>query len=184
MPSSPGEMVDGQGDRAAGFSLVEVLVATAIAAGLIVGLGVLLTNVGGLGSRAEENNRVLEALVEINAFRALMSAPAAVIVTAASASGFVIGPDPTEQQPVQSAQVFFSGATEETRLQYTRGNASAAVDLSVFEAISIEYLAGSAQTFAWQQALLDDSEVQAVRLVLRRAGRTWRPLIWMGGGYR
>ena len=184
MPSLPGEMRAEPGDRAAGFSLVEVLVAIAIAAGLIVGLGALLTNVGELGSRAEENNRILEALVEINAFRAFVSTPAPAIAVQASTSGFVIAPDPGEQQPVQSAEISVAGANTEAELHYARGDASAAVDLSAFESISIEYLSVSAQTFAWQQALLADSEVQAARLVLRRGARIWRPLIWMRGEYR
>lgn len=184
MPSLPGEMRDEPGDHATGFSLVEVLVAIAIAAGLIVGLGALLTNVGELGSRAEENNRILEALIEINAFRTFVSTPAPVTLTQASTSGFVIAPDPAEQQPVQSTEISVASATAEAKLHYTRGDASAAVDLSAFESISIEYLSVSAQTFAWQQALLADSGVQAARLVLRRAGRTWRPLIWMRGEYR
>jgi hypothetical protein len=65
-----------------------------------------------------------------------------------------------------------------------RGKASSPVNLSAFESISIEYLVASVQIFRWQQALLADSDVRGARLVLRRAGRVWRPLIWMRGEYR
>jgi hypothetical protein len=53
------------------------------------------------------------------------------------------------------------------------------VDLSAFDAISVEYFAPSAQSSLWQETLPSDSIISGARLVLRNGVRVWRPLIWM-----
>lgn len=167
----------------AGFSLVEVLVAVAIISGLIMGIGALITNVAELSSRTEATSRIMAALIEVNTLRGLAGAEIAVTATRPTSIGFDLEPQPGGQRPPVPRKFFLNGAGAKVQLEYASGDARAAVDLSIFEAISIEYFVPSAQTLLWQDTPLD-SAIAGARLVLRYGARVWRPLIWMRSEYR
>ncbi len=163
----------------AGFSLLELLVALAIAALVAMVIGGLFVVTATLRGRVAETARIEAALVDLQGLTQVMSSDLGLHLERASPAGFDLAPA-TADAAATTVGFRLIGAAASSVAQLTRKTLVAAASLSTFEDVGLEYLvskpAGGAD---WERQ--PDSTVAPVgaRLLLKLHDRVWRPLLWI-----
>jgi len=158
----------------AGFSLVEVLVALAIVAGLMVGIGALTGTVTSRTARARDAETILTTLIEVEGAALSLGQSRADRLLVALPDRFDLSPD---------AHAKLTRSDQAMRFELDNASATSRLDLSVFDTASLEYLSPSAASL-WSATPPDLAAVTGIRVILRHGSRTWRPLLWLRDRYR
>ncbi|OEO31855.1 hypothetical protein VW23_014355 [Devosia insulae DS-56] len=164
----------------AGFTIVELLVAVAIASLLVIGIGALFAIGGQVRDRAADNAAVQAALIELQALATLATSEVGLAIATPSAAGFALTPLETGRPELDGWEVRLTQAAPDLRLELRRRSNVSSVDLAAFDAVGIEYLVVDSQSPAWTGgASVAGAEARAVRLRLTLGSRVWRPLLWI-----
>jgi hypothetical protein len=161
----------------AGFGILELLIAVAIGSLVIVAIGGLFAVGLEVRDRADLNAGVQATLIELQALAGLAASDIGMIATSASPGGFALvgSIDPNLTVTVRLQTIAASA-----RVELSRGDKTSSVDLSVFEAAAIEYLATSSQPGRWSDAAgVGANQMRGARLRLTSGIRVWRPLLWI-----
>lgn len=152
-----------------GFSMVEMLVALAIAALLAIASGSLIALGAGTKERVEDVAQIEAALVSLNSIAALAASELHDRIEVADADGFSLS---GEGQPLRFD-------LKAKLLGLRDGDAQNQVDLAAFDTARFEYLVDEPQGGRWLDGRsTSQRELVGARLTLRHGSRTWRPLVW------
>lgn len=168
----------------AGFTIIELLVAVAIASLAVIGIGALFAIGSQVRDRTSDSAAVQATLIDLQALAALADSEVGLTVGTPSAVGFDLLP--TEPNGRRSAgwQVRLVGAASDIRVELRRANDATSVDLAAFDAVGIEYLVVGSPPPVWTGgASIGGADVRAARLRLVLGPRVWRPLLWIPGAY-
>jgi prepilin-type N-terminal cleavage/methylation domain-containing protein len=164
----------------AGFSLLEILVALAIASLVAMAIGGLFALTGTLRTRLSETAQLEAALVDVQGLAQLLSAEIGLRLADPAADGFeLVRPDPIAgNQPAPLAQLRLA---QGKRLEVTQATRVATAEVVAFESTGLEYLVRApGGAMKWQPASAANSAAPiAVRLRLVLRDRVWRPLLWV-----
>jgi prepilin-type N-terminal cleavage/methylation domain-containing protein len=166
----------------AGFSLVELLVALAVASAVIVGLGAIFVFAGELRSRTSEVAAVDSALVDVAVLGLQVERFAKAGIVVKSRTQFDLVPLADADHVLS-----FTLSSEDRSLDMDRPTLSfdgspqrTSVDVSVFDVAQFEYLLDDAGVPRWTAAESQPpTEVLAARLLLKKRHRTWPLVIWV-----
>ena len=161
-----------------GFSMVELLVALALAALVAMAAAGLLTLGLSVRDRVEQTSRVQAALVELKGLTNALAAGSQVSLFAPAADGFALREAADGLPPLELGQ-FRLVAEAPPSVDYEGGGRTSSVDLSAFDQVGIEYLEVSPQAHAWNASGQLVGSPVAARLRLTAAALTWRLLLWM-----
>lgn len=163
----------------AGFSIVELLVAVAIASLAVIAIGALFAVGLQVRDRAADNAAVQSTLIELQALMALATSEVGVELTAPSETDFALEAVQESRAELVNWGVQLTSAPQ-ARIELRRGSNASSVDLSAFDTAVIEYLVVSSEAPSWTSgAGVGGSEARAARLRLSFGQRVWRPLIWI-----
>jgi hypothetical protein len=169
-----------------GFGVVELLMALAIAAVVVLGIGALFTAVGSLADRTRQASTVMTALMDLQGMTALAGEETGLDITDVSAAGF--GLHRPAQRTIGTTVITTAKLhvlDGRNLLELGHGTHTSSVDLSVFDKVSLEYFQPHANAGHWVHwNEVDSKSVVGVRLVLSLGPRVWRPLLWVGDVYR
>ncbi|MBI4924136.1 MAG: prepilin-type N-terminal cleavage/methylation domain-containing protein [Devosia nanyangense] len=162
----------------AGFSILEVLVALAIASLVTMAIGGLFVLASTVHGRVDEAERVETALLDVQGLLRIASDAVDLMIARPAADGFALvdanpgaGASPGNDQNL---------SLRSKRAELARPDSAAAADLSIFEKASLEYLTVAAEGAVWKSAeTLGGGKPVAVRFRLQLHARVWRPLIWI-----
>ncbi len=164
----------------AGFTIIELLVAVAIASLVVIGIGALFAITGQLRDRAADSTAVQAALVDLQALATLADSEVGLSIATPSEAGFALAPLQPGQAQLGNWEVRLIPTAPDARLELWRGSNASSVDLAAFDAVGIEYLVVGSQSAAWTGgASIGGADVRAARLRLTLGSRVWRPLLWI-----
>lgn len=164
----------------AGFTIVELLVAVAIASLVVIGIGTLFAIGMQVRDRAAESAAVQSSLIELQALAGLANSEVGLTITTPSEAGFALVPLQPGRSDLDGWRAQLIQAAPAVRIELRRGNNVSSVDLAAFDAVSIEYLVVGSNSAAWiGGASFGGADVQAARLRLVLGSRVWRPLLWI-----
>lgn len=163
-----------------GFTIVELLVAVAIASLVVIGIGALFAVGSQVRDRAKDSTAVQSALVELQALATLATSEVGLAIVTPSETGFALAPLEVGRAGLDGWEVQLIRASSDARLQLRRGSNTSSVDLAAFDAVGIEYLVVGSQSADWVGGVsVAGTETRAARLRLGLGPRVWRPLIWI-----
>lgn len=161
-----------------GFSMVELLVALALAALVAMASAGLLTLGLTVRDRVEAASQVQAALLDLKGLTNALAAGSRVSLFAPATDGFVLRQAAGGVSPLDLGR-FRMIVEPSSAVVYEGSGLSSSVDLSAFDQVGIEYLEVTPQAHAWKPSgQLVDSPA-AARLRLTAAALTWRLLLWM-----
>lgn len=164
----------------AGFTVVELLVAVAIASLLVIGIGALFTIGAELRDRSADNAAVQAALIELQAIATLARSDVGLTIATPSETGFALIPAEASQTELAGWEVRVTRHVPDLRLELRSRSNVSSVDLAAFDAVGLEYLVVGSEAPAWTGgASIAGAEARAARLRLTLGSRVWRPLIWI-----
>jgi prepilin-type N-terminal cleavage/methylation domain-containing protein len=172
-------------DAAAGFSLVELLVALAVGSAIAVGLGGLLALAGELRSRTSDVAAVSSTLVDMETLALLLEHSRKGEITRFDDTHFEIVLPPAGPRDAGALSIVVADRHITVSAGVNKASTEAApptssVDVSVFDMARFEYLLEDIGGARWAAAeLTSDGAVLAVRAVLRRDHRTWPVVLWV-----
>lgn len=159
----------------AGFSIVELLVAIAITSLVVLAIGGLLTLGLKVRERADENMNIEAALVDLHALATLAGSEVGMSLRAAGDEGFEL-----ERGETLRWMVALDEGPDAPAIELRRGERASLVELSGFEAVSLEYLVPMGAMADWvTPARTGGQPPLAARLRLSSGDRVWRPLVWI-----
>jgi prepilin-type N-terminal cleavage/methylation domain-containing protein len=168
----------------AGFSIIELLVAIAIASLVVIGIGALFAIGSQVRDRGTDSAAVQSALIDLQALATLATSEVGLTITTPSDAGFALTPLEAGRAGFEGWEVRLTRPSPEARLELRRGSNASSVDLATFDAVSIEYLVVGSQSTDWVGgASTAGTEIRAARLRLGLGARVWRPLIWIPLAY-
>lgn len=161
-----------------GFSMVELLVALALAALVAMAAAGLLTLGLTVRDRVDAAGRVQAALVELKGLTTALAAGSWVSLSAPAADGFTLRAMAEGAPPLDLGRFrLIVGAP--SSVGYEGGGQASSVDLSAFDQVEMEYLEVLPQAHAWKPFGQLRINPVAARLRLTSAALTWRLLLWM-----
>lgn len=164
----------------AGFSLLEILVALAIASLVAMAIGGLFALTGTLRARVSETAQLEAALVDVQGLAQVLSREVGLRLADPAADGFELArPDPiASDHAVPLAQLRLP---ENGRVEVTDATRVATAELVSFESAALEYLVRAPSGgMTWQtNGAGNNAAPVAVRLRLALRDRVWRPLLWI-----
>lgn len=164
----------------AGFTIVELLVAVAIASLVVIGIGALFAIGTEVRGRAADNAAVQASLIELQALAGLANSEVGLTITSPSEAGFALVPLQPGRSGLDGWRAQLIRAATAVRIELHRGSNVSSVDLAAFDAVAIEYLVVGSSSADWTGgASVGGAAVQAARLRLALGSRVWRPLLWI-----
>jgi len=165
MPASP--------SSEAGFALVEMLVALAIAAFVSMAIGGLFVAVSSVRDRMTEIQGVERALLDVEAVGQRVSQRMDVAMINPSVSGFDLShKDDAVDHLVLDLQ-------HPPSMRFVVAERQLTANLAQFTHVKLEYLMRAGAQLQWKEAnALGGQGPLAARLSLSLNGRVWRPLVW------
>lgn len=164
----------------AGFSIIELLVAVAIASLVVIGIGALFAIGSQVRDRSADSAAVQSALIELQAMATLATSEVGLTITAPSDAGFALTALEAGRTGFEGWDVRMIEVSPEARLELRRSSNTSSVDLAAFDAVAIEYLVVGSQSMDWVGGTSTaGTEIRAARLRLSLGSRVWRPLIWI-----
>jgi len=161
-----------------GFSMVELLVALALAALVAMAAAGLLTLGLTVRDRVEETSRVEAALVELKGLTNALAIGSRTSLAVPATDGFALRQAADGAPPFDLGR-FLLVVEAPSSVVYEGGGRSSSVDLSAFDQVGIEYLEVTPQAHAWKPSGQLTTSPVAARLRLSAATLTWRLLLWM-----
>lgn len=169
----------------AGFTIIELLVAVAIASLVVIGIGALFAIGATVRDRATDSAAVQAALIELQALASLANSEVGLAIVTPSEAGFALQPAEPGRSGLDGWRVQLVRPAAGARIELHRGNNASSVDLAAFDAVGIEYLVVGSQSVAWTAgASVGGADARAARLRLTLGPRVWRPLLWIPVTYR
>lgn len=164
----------------AGFTIIELLVAVAIASLVLIGIGGLFAVGAQVRDRAADNAAVQSALIELQALLSLATSEVGLKAAAPADTGFALDVVAERRVELEGWSVALQRPPSGPRVELQRGASTSSVDLTAYDAAALEYLVVSSDTPSWVSAVeVAGAEIRAVRLRLELGARVWRPLIWI-----
>jgi prepilin-type N-terminal cleavage/methylation domain-containing protein len=158
----------------AGFALVEMLVALAIAALVSMAIGGLFVAVSSVRDRIAEAEEVQRALLDVEAVGQRVSQRMDVAMINPSVSGFDLS-----QKDGDAVDHVVLDLRQRRSMRFVVGERQLTADLAQFTDVKLEYLLRVGAQLLWKQAnALAGQSPLAARLRLGLKGRVWRPLVW------
>ena len=164
----------------AGFSIVELLVAVAIASLVIIAIGALFAVGLRVRDRAADNAAVQSTLIDLQVLTEMATSEVGLEITEPSETEFRLEAVQEGRAGLVDWKALLVTSESRVRIELRRGSNTSSVDLSAFDTTAIEYLVISSQAPSWTGgAGVGGSDVRAARLRLSLGQRVWRPLIWI-----
>lgn len=163
-----------QSDR--GFSVLEVLVALAIASTAMVALGALFQLAMRVSETIATSKRVHTALLDLQGVLDVLGETRDEAHNTSGQSFDLTSPRDEDVAHITLA----AGGAENRELLITGSSGSTRADLTVFDEAKLEYLHRvEPATLRWVEAVPASDLVLAARLRLKLGERVWRPLVWI-----
>jgi prepilin-type N-terminal cleavage/methylation domain-containing protein len=160
----------------AGFGMVELLVALAICAVLVMGAGSLISLGHQLRDRAEMAEQVQQAILDLRALGSVLGGGTWVGLGDVRPRTFGL----CHSGLGEGARLIGTFSLLSDRASYRTASAVSEADLSVFDTSSLEYLVSTPTQQDWRPAdALAGMRPVAARLLLSLGTRKWRTLLWM-----
>ena len=160
-----------------GFSVLEVLVALAIASIATIALGAMSYLAIRVGDAVSSSRRVQIALLDLQGVQKVLGDSEAGDIVQPATGSFVLASSANDQ-PV--AEVRLTGGSEPHGLVLSGRSVLTRADLAAFDEVGFEYLErADASGARWVATSQQSDAVLGVRMTLRLGGRVWRPLIWI-----
>jgi hypothetical protein len=160
-------------DIEAGFSVLEILVALAIASTAMLAVGGLFQLTMTVSSTITSNERVSKSLLQLQQLLRATDKEVGLAIAEASNEDVIL--TAMAEEP-QARKLVLSLGNGQLRAVGAR---TVVADLSAFDAVQLEYLAEVNQRPAWSSTVIRLREVLGIRLRLTLGARTWRPLVWI-----
>jgi prepilin-type N-terminal cleavage/methylation domain-containing protein len=168
----------------AGFTIIELLVAVAIASLVVIGIGGLFAIGSQVRSRAADNVAVQTALIDLQAMMSLATSELGLAITTPSDAGFGLAVLERTRTGLEGWGVHLIRSPSNLEIELRRGNNASSVNLSAFDTATLEYLDVTSHSPKWVGVTGGQGdEVRAARLRLGLGARVWRPLIWIPSNY-
>jgi prepilin-type N-terminal cleavage/methylation domain-containing protein len=163
----------------AGFSLLEMLAALAIASFVVLSIGGLLLIGVHLRDRDLESTKVATSLLELQTLFLLTGGDLDRQIDGARDNGFALVPH-SGQSVAHPLRLDLAANAESRALEFVGIDETGVIDLTAFNAVSLQYLTLGAQSPHWVRAAeLAAMAPIAARLILKLNQRVWRPLVWV-----
>jgi hypothetical protein len=166
----------------AGFGILEVLVALAIASLVTMAIGGLLVLASTVHGRVDEAERVETALLDVQGLLRIATDSVGLMIVRPAADGFaLVDASPVAgSSPADDQNLLLRSKDASKRVELARNGSAAAADLSIFEKASLEYLTVAAEGAVWKPAAtIGGGKPVAARFRLQLHARVWRPVIWL-----
>jgi prepilin-type N-terminal cleavage/methylation domain-containing protein len=162
--------------RDSGFSVVEVLVALAIASIAVIILGGLFQLAVRVSDTLATSKSVHTALLDLQGVLQLLGDDFDAEIQRPATAGFIIA----SASAGELAHLELNAAGTGLALNFVRPTNPGRVDLAVFEEARLEYFERTGpEMFEWVETVRSPNSAFGARLRLSLSGRVWRPLLWM-----